>query len=644
MRRRFAVWLPLCLLAAAPAAMGLEGFRYSRPVEVEQAGRVRLPLDLETLHHAAAGLEDLHLFDPEGGEVPFRLEALAPENERRPAKVTSVRRTEDGWWVTMDLGPQPPRHSRLSFRFRALAVAPAVRLEGSGDGRQWHPLARGDLFRLGTGDGLGRRRLRYPATGDRFLRLHWPREAGFPELEGASVETSTGPTLEVSGYQVSCERLGPGHLDCRLPLTVRRQMVRQLIVELSATGDVAFRLYGAAAGRWRELESGVWRDGMAAAGRVLALGDTTIAGDRLRLELWERGGEPRLAGYRAELAVPTLLFHASVPGRYTLAYGAVSEVRNQGGRERRTGEGGSFAWVAAGAEREHPSPPLPARLTEPGRPLSPDDFRSAWDVFLSQAAPGDLVRLPLPDEVYGSARPDLADVRLVVGARQIPYVRLTPAEPAAVLRRWDLAAGPRASEEKAGTSRLELDLPAPRLPLTELVVSAPPVAFERPVSLVPHPATGARVSVDEPPARAVAAAHWTCRGDSAPLPCRLALDLDRSPASAAALELRFDDGDNPPLRNLEVDLWRRRDALFFVWPQSAGRVRLLAGSPGLAPPRYDLAALADLLPVRPWREASLQTVARGGVWERSRWPLLATLALAAVALLALLGRILRSAG
>jgi hypothetical protein len=93
---------------------------------------------------------------------------------------------------------------------------------------------------------------------------------------------------------------------------------------------------------------------------------------------------------------------------------------------------------------------------------------------------------------------------------------------------------------------------------------------------------------------------------------------------------------------VDVALWRRREVLVFVWP-AAREVRLLAGSSRARAPRYDLEVLAPQLLARPWKRAALDVggggpAAREPLWQP--WLLPAALAVAGVALLLLLRRLL----
>jgi hypothetical protein len=107
------------------------------------------------------------------------------------------------------------------------------------------------------------------------------------------------------------------------------------------------------------------------------------------------------------------------------------------------------------------------------------------------------------------------------------------------------------------------------------------------------------------------------------------------------LTVRFADGDNPPLAAVDVTVWRHGDVLLFAWP-GQGNVQLLAGAPELRAPVYDLAALADALPSRPWQSAEVNLA--GDLQEVvppwwSRWVLPCILAAAGLFLLVLLRRI-----
>jgi hypothetical protein len=652
-----------------PAA--LQGNPYSRPVDVPAAGWIRVPLDLAALRHIGLS-SSLRVTAPTGEELQRWTAPWSADGERRPVKVLEVARGDRGWTLRLDAGPEPLVHERLLLDFARLAAVPDVTLDASQDGKSWEPLVAGDLFRLGSGEGLARTSLPYPATSARYLRLSWPAQAGFPELREVAVEpTSPGRSLTITSRSSPC-REGPSAVarTCRLPLPAAGQTVRRLTVELAAGADVGYQLSQPLRGAWEPLAQGVWR-GSRSGRHVVPLPAEPLAGDDLRLELFGAAGEPapRLLGHSVDLAVDTVLFYAETPGRYVLSYGGVPSPGAGAAQPdaRSVAAGVEAAWIEPGPEEEARSAPLPAAAA-PGAALSRERFRASWAVTAAGAAAGDLVRLALPDAVYAQARPDLGDLRLVAGGRQVPYVRWTPPDPVPVAERADLR--PEA-EKGRHYSRIEIYLPAAGLPVSQLRLAAPPSPLRRPVG-VRYPDAG-------PPGlapreeRLVARGNWECLPEP-PLPCRL--DLPLAGPAPHHLTLRFADGDNPPLGSVDVAVWRRGDVLLFAWPaegpgqgpgqaQSPGRARgqgqgqgpdhgtararvqLLAGAPGLTAPTYDLAALAEVLPVRPAQVAQLDLsgddTRQGATPWWSRWVVPAAVAAAALFLLALLRRILADA-
>jgi hypothetical protein len=373
---------------------------------------------------------------------------------------------------------------------------------------------------------------------------------------------------------------------------------------------------------------------------VLTAGPDPVAGDLLRLELYAASAAaPRLASYGIELTVQTVLFRAEEPGRYTLAYGG-SPRRAEPGPAGPTGV--EPVWLEAGAEVEHVPPPLPATATAPGVRLATGRLKATWRVVAPSARPGSLVRLELPEPVYGFARADLGNLRLVAGDRQIPYSLWSPDAPALAL--WEGSVQPTAEGKRAKESDLEIHLPRPGLPLIELDLMAPARPLRRSV-LMRYMEPAAQVAPRGGEARKAPPSlreTWECMPQP-PIPCRLRLPLPgRAPS---VLSLRFRDGDNPPLADLDAAIWRRRDVLLFVWPEAAS-VRLLAGPDPWKSPSYDLQALGDTLLGQPWQPAEISTGGARAAGDEpwwSRWMRPLILVVACLWLILLLRRILTRA-
>ncbi|HEY4592005.1 MAG TPA: DUF3999 family protein, partial [Thermoanaerobaculia bacterium] len=451
------------VLAAGTAHAAVEGYHYTREVTVPEAGWVRVPLDLAALQHLAPGGVDLHVLSPSGGEAPVRIETAAARTERRPVKSFKVEKAEAGVSLLLDLGANTIPHERLFLRTLRPSIAPPDQIESSADGATWRPLTPGGPFRAEAGESWIS--ISYPSTADRWLRLHWPRESGAQTLEAAEVESVTGPTLDIATRNPDCDPGPPGAIFCTLPLPASGQVVRRLTLEVQEKGSVGYRLDAPREGRWQSVAEGVWQPAQPAGGRsrhVLTTGPEALAGNLLRLELYGApGNAPRLVSYGVELTVQTVLFDAEEAGQYTLAYG---------GPPRREGmapppaqsQGEEASWLEAGAETEHPLPPVPASAAAPSVRLESGRLKASWRVLAPAARPGTLVHLELPESIYAAARADLGNLRLAIGDRQVPFYRWSPAEPALAL--WEGGVRPT-GDVRARESTLEIRLPRSGLPL-----------------------------------------------------------------------------------------------------------------------------------------------------------------------------------
>lgn len=638
------------ILSAAAGHAAVEGFHYNREIAVPAVGWVRVPLDLAAIQHLAPGASDLHIFSPAGSEVPLRIEPAVPRSERRPVTLSPPTRVDDGWELILDLGADPLPHERLFLQPARSPLPPPDRIESGPDGAAWQPLTIGEPAPPGansssesdsenSGEDGEWVPIAYPATGDRYLRFHWPRQGQAPRITAAEVEAVTGPTLSVTTRTTDCDTSRPGVAFCTLTLPAAGQTVRRLMVEIQGGGRTGYRLEAPRQSRWHTLAEGVWQRSGTATRHLLPGGPGPLADSLLRLELHgSPQNPPRLASWGAELSVQTVLFHAEEGGRYVLAYGGAPRTEP---RRAKPPEGDEAAWLKAGAEIERAPAPLPAAATAPAVRIGSRRLGGAWRVVAPAARPGLLVRLELPDAVYAAGRADLGNLRLVSGERQIPFYRWSPATPALVAREWGLELT-GSGRRKSGESEVEIRLPQRGLPLTELELMAPAGPLRRAVGVrYLEPARAPRRENGKRRDRVAAVRQtWICRPQP-PLPCLERLPLpDHAPQ---VISVRFQDGDNPPLADLDAALWRRRDVLLFVWPEAEETtpVRLLAGPDTLKAPSYDLAALGETLLTYPWQPAELSLEGNASQEPRwGRWVMPVTLMIAGICLIFLLGRIL----
>ncbi len=310
------VFLQHAFLPGPGKALAVEGFHYTREVQVPASGWVRVPLDLAALQHLAPGASDLHVLSPAGNEIPFRVEPAAPRSERRPVAVSRPERVDDdGWEIVLDLGANPLPHERLFLQPVSPPLPTPDRIDGSPDRAAWQPLSPVAGIPGEAEGGSGWISFSYPVTGDRYLRFHWPRQAQPPRIAAAEVEAVTGPTLSVTSRDAECDTSQPGRAFCDLALPAAGLIVRRLTVEIGGGGRTGYRLEAPRDSRWQTLAEGVWQRGEGLGRHLIAGGPEPVADSTLRLELHGPAQDPpRLASWGVEIDVQTVLFRADEPG------------------------------------------------------------------------------------------------------------------------------------------------------------------------------------------------------------------------------------------------------------------------------------------------------------------------------------------
>ncbi len=259
------------------------------------------------------------------------------------------------------------------------------------------------------------------------------------------------------------------------------------------------------------------------------------------------------------------------------------------------------ASAEVGAVEANPAfvpPDLRSGVSAPGPALG-DGW--AWRRAITGSG---LVRIPLDAHVAANARPDRADLRIVdAQGRQIPYLMGT--RPSEV----DHGALPFTRVEEGGLSRITIEVPDPRVPLSTLTLSTDSPLFQRRVTL--ERARGSRLE----PLRSF---EWV--GADRPV----TMTLDVGAVIGDRLLVTIDNGANPPLPITGVrGTWPRWEVVARL---PDGGAELWYGSPRATAPRYDLAEVRDDVLARATVEATLDAPREVAPPERSWWDRLIVLA------------------
>ncbi len=548
--------LALILLTFSVSA-GPPSFQNQRTVTVEEAGWVKVPLPLDLLLKLSSSATDWRLIDPAGKPFPAKIwlgppKPLATSHE---AKVFNIKTVPGGWLIEADLGPGDLRHRRTIVQLPGTGLAENVSLEGSDDGLQWNLLTKGAFFRLTPRSHIEKTWLSYEPSHMRFLRLFWPTKAGRPHWKSIRVEDWPDNTIfrvEQPLPYVSEGRVeGEETFRVTLPTFFMKNAV--LGVKASLSYPVRVTLLKAMDGYWKVVSEAVLSPDQ---NKGLFLPERLTEGP-FKMVI-DSGGFPLpdIQGFYLRFPPRALLFRAEGPGVYLLKYGGAPGWAAPKGIPGNLMVPDTVDQLAIlGPEKKIPLPDLPTPSLGLGGALPEVTFSHRWVVSGGQTPPGKLVSIPLPPDLYSSARGDLGDVRLVVHDRQVPYLLKSPVEGVEVLNHRNVK--PIKGEEP-GSSVIPFSVKYSHLPVTAITLTTPSFPFSRPIILQGQYPVKDRHERVKYVWKNVSSLRWNCPGISE-LPARLFLSIQ--PSIATHFRILIFDGDNAPLTSVTLQMWRKKHLL-----------------------------------------------------------------------------------
>ena len=572
-----------CLLA--PAAAGAQdssdyaAWTHEQKVRAAQPGLARLELEPALLDasRAAGGapFHDLRLVSPAGVETPCVL--VLPELAR-PPRVDAV-----DFKVTLH-----PGATVLQFRQAGVEVIEEVLLEttapafikaatlaASSDGVTWQTLSGGEV--LARQNGLERLRIPLSPAAWTHFRVTIDDSRSPPVVFDDARLKREVPELRTASQPVTIRAREETGGETRLTLDLGAANLMLGSVRLR-TPEPVFQREAVILGKRRTLFR-LSHDGHL--GEDLEIPVQQIAPEREVKLVIRNGDSPPLAieGVEATRHAVALIFHASMPGQWRLYIGnpqAAQPAYDIAAFQEQLRNASALPATASAVEanpafRKSAAAPLVGEA-EAGAPLDV----SAWSFRRSvQFAEPGVIELELEPQVLAESASDLHDLRVVREGRQVPFLTIKPGTQRETEAPFTAAADP----ERPTWSQWEVELPFKGFPASELVLDAPALLFARDLEVIELRSTGQGTVP-----RTLGTAQWRRGPGQSVRP--LVIGLYHTPQTGA-IQIRTDNGDNPPLRLASVRLLHPVVRLMFRVPDTAA-VHLCYGNPRAGYARYDM--------------------------------------------------------
>ena len=590
------------LFAAAVSsvwALEPEHWRQQAVVEVTATGVARVDLAPEVIDAAMANLADLRLLDPQGRETAFAwVRPPAPIASRPLTPRYEVKLIDGATIITVHTG------TSVALFAAELETAPgdfmkSAVVEISADGEQWTALGSGlPLFRRGA---TVRTQLPLLERSAAFLRITLddrqtpplpltaitllPVKTEAPQPRTVTQPVNIGQREEFAGETVLTLDLGADHLAVTAlelesdaaafnrPVTLTERRLRDdVLAELPLAYGMLTRLPTMSADAPVEVK---W---------ITSTGLPLLPAREVFLHI-DNGDSPPLplTALTIRRLKRELVFTAEQTGPWTLLVGNPSASAPRYDLARFSGALSEEAQaVDVGRLTANPAyktpPEVLADVALRGAALDPSAWRYRRAVVLGGAG---VQQLELDLGVLAHARTDFADVRLISGGQQIPYL----IEPSALSREFAATIEPADDPRRPQVSRWRVVLPQSDLPLRRLVLATNTPLFQRRLRLL-APYTDARGQDAE---RLLAEAVWTRQLKQPAQNLVVALEGQRQ---GGVVLIETDNGDNPPLALTAVRGAVGVTRLLFKPAPGAADPELIYGNANVGPARYDLVLIA----------------------------------------------------
>ena len=595
---RACVALALGCAATVLCADSFPDWAHRQELRVDTAGLVKISLPTATLDRARGDLADVRIVDPQGNETPYLIERPRPTGETRRAAAGFRAVLEPEATVLIVETGTTDALEGVTLRTPAVGFIKAVQVEASQDDNNWILVGAGlPLFRQAE-HREEQLHLPLPVGGWRHLRMTISDRGSAPvPFTGAQIHLAPARSMPTTAVEVRLVAREETRGETRLILDLGAARLPLAEIEVG-TPEPFFRR------QVRLVASQV--EGITIQERELARGmiyrTTSVdhrGPDRVRLALDLQTPGRELVLLIANADSPPLqvdqirlrrwpvhlAFWAAQPGQFRIytgnpvcrspEYVLPTQDMDLGRTPVSTVE---LSLPEPNPNHQHAAV-LP-QVDEIAGQLDLSDWSFRKPVGVEMAG---VQELELDLDVLAYAQPGHADLRLVLGNRQVPYILerrsvLRPLKP--IVRHADDPVRPR-------NSRWLIQLPHSNLPVTRLTCASSTALFRRELVLYEEPTDqrGGRYR------RQLGRAMWVQTPDRAsPV---LTMELQGAPITET-LYIETDNEDNPPLQLSDFEFGYPVVRLLFKSSPGA-ELFLYYGNPRIAAPEYDLSLVAEQL-------------------------------------------------
>jgi hypothetical protein len=609
----------LLTVAASVGASNLPpNWQHEQQFTVSTAGLMKISLPAETLNAARPGLEDLRLFDDVGNEIPYVIERPVPSPKViQMAKSFSVSLNPANTVITLESGIVQA-FDAVTLESPAPNFIKSVKVEDSADGIKWVQLAQGQpIFRQGSG--VANLKISFPPTVSKWLRLTVDdsRSAQIP-FTGAQVHAASGGSAPVEAVSATISERDESPGQTRLAVNLGAANLDVAGLEIETAEPLFMRQISIAI---PQISEGAIHEQVIGQGSIFRVAvegqkpsenlylplEHSVSARDLVLTL-KNGDSPPLtiSSVQVERRPVYLVFRAPDPGIFYLLTGNSHCDSPHYDLAALNMDLKSVVVSPANISTVTDNPNFHTPDVLPGLEISgaPLDT-SAWKFrkMVKVSDPG-AQQIELDPDVLAHANPDLADLRLMHGSNQVPYIvehTSISRVIAPIVTTTNVAKEPR-------TSRWLLQLPQANLPVTRLACVATTPLFQRDLRLYEMVADDRGQKSEN----SLGEANWIQTPDSKSKEFDLA--LNQSPQTAS-LVLDTDNGDNTPLQLEQFKFFYPATRILFKAVPGED-LSLCYGNPTAASPRYDLSLVAGQLLAADKNAASL---ADEGPFQKPSW-------------------------